>query len=113
MSFAPLTIDAESFNQVGPGKYMLGTVTFGQPKDYLLIKGGTFNRTSGLTTASVSTNVEKDITVGSVTKRHMASVQVVLQIPNGFTTVEVDEMLERLSTFVTSANLERLLQGEQ
>lgn len=114
MSFAPLTINTETFNQVGPGKYMNSNVTFGDAMDYILIKGGSLNRKTSVTTASVTCNIEKDISIaGGDPERKMCSVQVVAQVPSGFTTAEVDNMLERISEFFTVSNLERLLQGEQ
>lgn len=111
MTFHPLSIGSESFNQVGPGKYMKSTVTFGSPKDYIQIKGGTYNRKTGVTTASVSRQVEKH--VDSESEADLASVQVVIQVPGSFTTSEIDNILLSLSDFLEVASLERLLQGEQ
>lgn len=113
MSFHPLTIASETFNEVGPGRYMLSTVTFGNPKDYIQIKGGTFNKKSGLTTASVSRITQKDVTVGSEVFRRQASVQLVIQVSDGFTTAEVDAMVESISTFISEQTGEQMLQGQQ
>ena len=113
MSFHPISVSTKTWNEVGPGKYMDSAVTFGAPANYIQISGGRRNTKSGLTSAAVSRIQQKDITIGTVTDRKTASVQCVIQIPDGFTTTEVDAMFLTLSDLLTVAFAERLLQGEQ
>lgn len=113
MSFHPITVSTKTWNEVGPGKYMDSAVTFGGAPNYILISGGKRNSKTGVTTAAVSRIMAKDITVGAVTTRSSASVQLVVQVPEGFTTSEVDAMILTISDLVTTAFAERLLQGEQ
>lgn len=92
---------------------MDSTVTFGGASNYIQISGGKRNSKTGITSASISRIMQKDITVGSVTERRSLSCQLVIQAADGFTTTEVDALVLTISDFVTTANLERILQGEQ
>lgn len=113
MSFHPISVSTKTWNESGPGKYMDSTVTFGNPANYIQISGGKRNSKTLSTTTAISRVLQKDITVASVTKRYTASVQLVIQAPDGFTTTELDAMVLSISDFITVANLERMLQGEQ
>jgi hypothetical protein len=113
MSFHPISVSTKTWNEVAPGKYMDSTVTFGDPANYIQISGGKRNSKTGITTASTSRVMQKDVTVGADTVRRTLSVQCVVQVQDGFTTTEVDSTLLTLSDLFTVAFLERLLQGEQ
>lgn len=113
MSFHPITVSTKTWNEVGPGRYMDSTVAYGNPANYIQISGGTKNSKTQVTSAAVSRVMQKDVTVGSVTTRNQASVQLVIQVGPGFTSAEVDSMLLTISDFVTSAVLDRVLLGER
>lgn len=110
MSFQTLAFSDKTFNMVGPGRYMASTVTFGNPRDYIQVRGGTYNAKTGIVTASLSRNIEKLDTEGAT---EMLSLQVIIQVPHSFRTAEVDSALEDLSVLLNVPFLERLLQGEQ
>lgn len=113
MPFGPITANAKTFNQSGDGRYMLSTVTFGQPANYFQVKGGSPNKDRSNITAAVSRILEKDVTVNSVTSRRQAIVQNIITIPIvGFTSLEIDGLTSDLDVFFTQGVLDRLLNGE-
>lgn len=114
MSFHPITVSGKTWHEAGPGRYMDSTVTFGSPLNYIQISGGKRSVKSGITTVAVSRVLQKDIPLptGS-SQRKSASVQLVIQVPDGFTTSELDGMADTISSFLTVPTLERLLQGDQ
>lgn len=116
MSFHPISLTlptATVWNESGPGKYMLSTVTFGSPADYISINPGSRSNKQARTNAAVSRLMQKDVTVNSVTSRRTMSMQLVLQIDDGFTATELDNSLIQLNEFVTVASLNRILNGER
>lgn len=113
MSFAPsITIGAQVFNSVGAGRYLLSTVSFGQPQNSVLIKPGSLNRSGKATSLAVTRRLEKDVTVGSVIERRLCDVQLVITTAAGFTVTEMDTLLSEISTFIDATTLNRILNGE-
>lgn len=113
MSFHPITVSTKTWNEAGPGRYMDSTVTYGSPLNYIQISAGTRSSKTKVTSGAVSRVFQKDVTVGSTTERRTASVQLVIQIPDGFTAAEIDAMALTISDFLTVANLDRILLGER
>lgn len=93
---------------------MLSTVNFGDPANYFTVKGGTLNRDRTHVVAAVSRILEKEVQVGIAEyRKDPLSVQLVISCPvRGFTAADVDTLAEEISTFLTSDNLDRLLNGE-
>lgn len=113
MPFSPIVVNTKTFNQAGDGRYMRSTVSFGQPSDLLIVKGGTLNKDKQNITTAVTRALEKDVTVGTVTSRRVMTVQLVITAPTGgFTTSEIDACASDISEFLTTATLDRLLAGE-
>lgn len=113
MAFPPITVNTRTFNQSSDGRYVLSTVTFGTPSNYIQIKGGSLSKDRKLITAAITRVLEKDVTVGTTVQRRSASVQCIIQVPaTGFTSAELDAMASDISEFITVANLDRVLSGE-
>lgn len=113
MPFAPITVNTKTFNQSGDGRYMLSTVTFGQPANYFTVKGGSLNKDRSAFTAAVTRTLEKDVTENGVTRRKSCSVQLIITSPNtGFTSTEIDGLASDIDQFLTSSTLDRVLNGE-
>lgn len=118
MAFGTITIGANVFNSIGAGLYQLSTVGFGQPSNQVKVSGGKTGRfpnsspVYNQTYASVTRKLEKDIVLGTVTQRRLATVSLSFTIPEGFTTTEVDNLVADMSTWVDSTTLTRLLMGE-
>lgn len=113
MSFHPISVSTKTWNEVGPGRYMDSAVTYGSPANYIQISGGARNSKTSVTTAAISRVMQRDVTVGTVTTRNQASVQLVIQVGPGFTSADVDAMCSTISDFLTSAVLDRVLLGER
>lgn len=112
MSFHPITVNSKTFNQAGDGKYMLSTVSFGQPLNYFKISGGSRNSKSGVTSAAISRVLEKDVVVDGRTIRRNMTVQVIVQLSDGFTSAEADTVLGDIDGFIAIGVLDRILNGE-
>lgn len=113
MSFHPITVSSKTWNEAGPGRYMDSAVTYGNPLNYIQVSGGTRNSKTGTTSAAISRVQQKNVTVGSETFLRTASVQLVIQITDGFTASEVDAMVLTISDFINVATLDRILLGEK
>ncbi len=110
MSFHPVIIGSDTFNQTGDGIYTKSTVTFGAPTNQVKVIPGRASKTG--VSASVSRRVEKDLVVNGVTSRVSATVTFQVQAATGFTSVEIDTLLSEISTFVDQPRLDRILLGE-
>lgn len=114
MSFHPITAGTFTFNQSGvPGRYALSTLAFGDPENSFRISGGTLNRKTGFTNATISRIFELDVTVLGVISRKKCTISLAMQVPQGISATVVDSLVENISEFVTVSNLNRLLNGEQ
>jgi hypothetical protein len=112
MSFHPITIGSDVFNESGPGKYSLSTTSFGDPANEVRITGGRYSTKSLSTTCVVSRVFEKDITVGSDVERRRSTVVCQITVPAGFTATELDNLILQISDFVDVSTLNRILLGE-
>lgn len=112
MPFSPIAVNSQTFNQAGSGRYMLSTVTFGAPLNYVNVKGGALNPKSGITTGSVSRVVQKDVTVDGKTVRQQLSIQLIVQTQSGFTAAEIDAGTSDLNGLVDATFINRWLNGE-
>lgn len=110
MSFGTITIGTKSFNNVGAGIYSRSTLAYGDPSDMIKISPGSRSK-SGVTSATVSRHIEKDVTVSGVVSRRKMSVIVQIVAPGGFSSTEVDAALDELDTFVTATNINDILLG--
>lgn len=113
MSFHPISLASKTWNEVGPGKYMDSTVTFGSPLNYIQLKPGSKSAKSGTTSASVSRIMQKDVTQGAIVTRNTASASLIYQFGDGFTTAELDALTLNISDLVTVSFLELLLLGNR
>ena len=114
MSFHPIVLGLNTYNQSGvPGRYVLSTLAFGDPDNSFRISGGTYNKKTGFTNASILRRVEIDVTEGGVISRRPMSITLGFQMPKGATVALADAATGQLSDLVTEAFLNRLLNGEQ
>lgn len=115
MSFSSLAIGSDTFNPAGPGRYSLSTVTFGDPQNQVVLSGGALNKKTGLTTASFTRQVEKDIQDATdqlaEAVRRKLTVQLVVQTPYGFTPAEIAAVISGLGSLAQGAVLDQVLQG--
>lgn len=113
MPFGSITVNAKTYEPRVPGFYVLSTVSFGQPTNEFRLKGATQSSKDGLTRASITRVLEKDVVVGTQTVRKQAIVTLTIATPTAdFTTSEIDAMISDQSEFATGSTLSRLLQGE-
>lgn len=113
MSFHPITLATKTWNEVGPGRYMDSSVTFGAPLNYIQLKPGSFNQKTKTTSAAITRVLQKDVTSGSAVTRNSASASLIYQFGPGFTTAELDALASNISDWITVANLELLLLGNR
>lgn len=112
MPFSPITVNTKTFVQSGTNRYMLNSVSFGQPLNYFKVSGGTSRAKEGGVTASVTRVIEKDVVVAGSTVRKSCTVQLVIQTSPEFSSGDVDVMASDISEFLTIATLDRVLNGE-
>jgi hypothetical protein len=113
MPFGSIVVNSKTFTPQGEGRYGLSTLSFGDPANYLSVKGGQLTKDKSAYSAAVSRTLQKDVTIGSNTSRLSASVQLVISVPKqGFTSTEIDVLASDLSEFLTSSVLDRILSGE-
>lgn len=113
MAFGSLTIDTDVYNSVGPGRYMLSTVGFGQPANMVRLSPGKKANSKAPTTSSITKYVESDIEVDGVTTRRSLSITVQVNMTEGFTTAQAVTHLNQLATLVAQENfLTRLMLGD-
>lgn len=112
MPFGTITSDAKNYEPRVPGIYELSTVTFGQPRDYFEIRGGTRSK-DGTIRGSIARIFQKDIDInGTVMRKNLALVLSLSSYEAGFTAAEIDARIADISNFATTTTLTRLLQGE-
>lgn len=112
MPFSPISVNSKTFNQAGDGRYMLSGIAFGDPVDYFKISPGSRNAKTGLTSAAITRIKEKDVVVNGVTTRRSAQVSLPIQVPEGFTSADLDAMASDISEFITAGILDRILGGD-
>lgn len=113
MAFATIVLGTETYNSIGAGIYQLSTVPFGGAGKLVKLAPGSRSAKTTTTTASVTRILEKDITVGTIVTRRKAVCTTQLVIPDGFTAAEIATLMSSTGTgFYTTANVDRLLQGE-
>lgn len=113
MPFGDIVIGASTFKPTQPGTYRESTTTYDGPQNELRITGATRTQ-SGNLVANVRYILEKDVTVGDdvLRKQCLALVEVRVPRDGGFTTTEIDTMIDNINTFLTGDTLNRVLQGE-
>lgn len=112
MPYGTITVNTKTYEPRIPGTYVLSSVTFGQPTNEFRIRGAVLSK-DGLLRASIVRVLEKDVVVGSDTKRKQCTVTTAITAPpSDFTAAELDALLSDSSEFATGATLSRLLQGE-
>lgn len=113
MPFSPIVVNSRTYNQAGDGKYMLSTVTFGNPARYITVKGASLNKDRSKYVLAVNIVQEADVVVGGVTVRKTATFNGTLTTDKeGFTTTIFDGMIADVSDWLSGAILERILAGE-
>lgn len=112
MPFSPITAQTKQYLQSGDGRYMLSSVTFGAPLDYFRVSGGSISAKTNAVNASVSRVLEKDVIVAGSTVRKSCTVQLLIQASRDFTSANVDSLVADINEFLTTATLDRILNGE-
>lgn len=111
MSFHPITVGTDTYNQTGPGLYTEQSVTLGGPQDYFRVSGGTTSRI-GRTNASITKHVQQDVLVGDDTKRQSVIASLQLSADRGVTIQDVRAEIENLYNFLDEPTLNRIMLGE-
>lgn len=113
MPYSTLTAQTLTYSERNPGDYMLGTLTFSDPADYIRIRPGAV-RKDGVHTMGFTRVLEKDVTVGDDVVRKSASIVInILQPGDGsFTAAELDSMLADLNEVATATRLNEVAQGK-
>lgn len=111
MAFSTLTIGANTFNSIGNALYRLSTVAFGGLDNDIKLTRGVKNK-NGVTTASITRRIMKEVTVSGVAERRVMSITVNMTIPEGFTAAEADAAVTDIDTWCSTSNLTRLFMGE-
>lgn len=112
MSFHPITLDAKTWNESGPGRYMESTVVFGGPMNYIKISPGARSK-SGLTSCAITRYFEKDVVVNNVSVRASCTITQNIQVQDGITVADIDTAALHISSFLDSGTLTRILNGER
>lgn len=116
MPFGTIVLDTRSFAPLTAGLYRLSTVNFGSPSNDLRVTPAGRPNKDGSVRAAVQRVIEKDVvSTAGVTERKLLTVTISINVPSGaaiFTTAEIDAAAADLSSFVTEAVLNRMLQGE-
>lgn len=112
MAFQTIVVGANTYNSVGPGLYQRSTTVFGSPGSLFKISAGKVSSKEGPTTATVTRQLEVDVTTGTLVSRNKLSVSLQVQIPKGFTPLNITALIADIQGFCTEANLTRLLMGE-
>lgn len=112
MPFGTITSQTKTYDPRSPGVYSLSTLAFGDPSNEYRVAGATLGKDKILR-ATVSRVLQKDVVEGSNTLRKQCVVQLSVAVPpSGFTSAEVDSLVEDISVFLTAGVATRLLSGE-
>lgn len=117
MSFHPISTTTGSpytWNLSGPGRYIRSDISFGSPLHYIRITGGKLQRDKRLG-ASIQHVIENDATINSETVRSRMVTNLNILVPTRdpyYTTTVVDNSVSLLAEFLTTANIDRWLKGE-
>lgn len=113
MPFGPFTVNSQTFNPIGDGKYMKSTVLAGQPGDWYKVTGATPNRDKRYRTGSITRTIQVDVTNGSNVERLDAIIQIVVTFPySGVTPTTMDNALNDTASWMDPSILNRILMGE-
>lgn len=114
MPFSPITVGANSWTQSGPtGRYMLSTLSFGDPLNYFQVSGcSPVKGKPGTVAGGVTYVFEKDVTVNGITTRRRLTLQTIITADPGITAIEVDASLQSVSDWLTPATINRIMNGE-
>lgn len=114
MAFTTLQVGAATFNGAGPGEYVRSDILFGQPIASFKLAPGKKANQKAPTTFGITRVFEKDILDPGTTTptRKRLSVNLQVNIPDGFTMEEVDLTIESIAILATVDFLTRLARGE-
>jgi len=112
MSFNNITIGSSTFNSIGTGEYSLNTATFADPQNRIKFTGARKAGQTAPISCAMIRRIEKIVTVNGVSSKKAATVNVTFNVPEEFTTAEVEAMLNEINIFIDATTLNRLLQGE-
>lgn len=111
MPYGTISSQSVDYAPRSPGSYVKSTNSFGQPDNSFVIRAATPK--SDPLRASVSRILQKDVVVGSDTKRKTATVTLSIVVPSAdFTATEIDSMALDLSNFISTDTITRLFMGE-
>lgn len=113
MSLGPITIGTVTFIEANQGRYIDQASVVGGLRNEIKISGGSLAKKAvpPVINASVTRLQEKTVTVNAVALTKRATVTINFAIEPGFTTADTDVLVSDLSTFITAANLNLILNG--
>jgi len=111
MPFGSLSINSKTYAPRSAGVYVDDTCGFSDPDNSVVVRLTT--NKGAISRASFVKRFEKDVTTNGVTVRHLATVSVSMVTTDAFTAAELAAALADLGTFGSSANISRVLMGEQ
>lgn len=112
MPLTAITVNSKTFNPSQTGRYLLSTLTWGQPLNYFKLTPGTTSN-NGITTMSTSRIIQKDVVVGDKTERRQLSVQLIVQTTGDFTTAEINGAVSDIDAYTDEPSLNYQLNGGQ
>lgn len=116
MGLGTLPIGSDSYIDIGSGRYILSTTTFGGARDEFRLTGGKPGRKNdkGFANTSAAVTYLRDIAIvlpDGGTQLRPLTLTLQFQVPEGATVVEVDIAAGMISELVTDSLLNKLLSG--
>lgn len=112
MSFQTITAQTVDYHERSSGKYVKDGVGFADPVNEFRLRPSTTVRKDGSVDISVTRVLEKDDVASDVYRQAVVTLNVSLPRGDLFTMAELDSLVTDISEFVTTSNLDRMLQGE-
>jgi hypothetical protein len=110
-TFSSLVLGPTTFIPTAEGYYSASTRGFSDPVNQVKINGGRKNPKTGKTTSSVTRFWEVETVPGNVASRSLAEVTVIIQAGAGITSTNLDTLIADLSTLLTPAMVDQIMQG--
>jgi hypothetical protein len=112
MPYNTLTGNSKTFNETQLGTYVLSTVLFGDPQNYIKLRPGKV-RNDGLIAVGATRVMEKDVLVNGTDETRVSCIQTTnfLVYPEGFTTSEIISLQTDTAAILTAARIGEMLMG--